>query len=146
MMQGIRTIAAVLVAGIVFFYVDSYLVGFAAAIAFPSWYAEFAASYSRLSFAIWDMVTIVPITVAVSVAVGALLARAIDRRYFVSGLAAVLVAVVFASLIASTDQSWLAAFRNHALPTYSFQIPLYLAIWLSLPLSVQHFGVRGKSA
>ena len=146
MAQGVRTLAAIVLAGIVFFYVDSYLVGFAAAVAYPDWFAKFVASYPRLGFAIWDTVLIVPITVAVSIAIGAVLAKAISRRYFVSGLAAILVAIVVATSTATTDQTWLLTLRNHALPLYIFQAPLFLAIWLALPFSVYYFGNRGKSA
>ncbi len=147
MMQSVRTWLTVFIIGVVFYFVDSYLVGFAASIAFPSWYSGFAARYSQLSLAIWDTVTIVPVTVAVSVAAGAVLAKLLERRFFFSGLAAISVAMLLAIALASPgSDDLLATIRNHALPAGWFQVPVFLALWLSLPLAAHYFGRRTGSA
>ena len=133
--------------GAAFYFVDSFFVGFVAAIAFPAWYADFAAQYSQLGLAIWDTVTIVPITVVVSLAFGAVLAKLVDRRFFLSGLVAVSTAMALAIVIASPgNDGLLATVRNHALPVGWFQIPVFLALWLSLPLAAHYFGNRARSA
>lgn len=49
-MQRIRTPLAIILAGFAFFYVETFLVGFAAALPYPTWYAEFLARHSELGF------------------------------------------------------------------------------------------------
>lgn len=141
-MQRIRAPLAIILAGFAFFYVETFLVGFAAALAYPTWYAEFVARHSELGFALWNLLTVVPVVVVSALLVGAALGRFVERYFFVSGLAAVIVAIAYATIQAVPDLGLLTALRNHLLPVYWFLAPSYLAIWLALPLATMFFGAK----
>jgi hypothetical protein len=143
-MRTLQASLAIILAGLAFFYVDTFLVGFAAALSFPTWYAEFVAKNSGLGFVIWDLVTVVPVTVVSAILVGIVLGRVLVSSYFLSGLAAMAVAIAFATVTAETDLPMLATLRNTIFPVYWFQAPSYLALWLSLPLATQFFGNRSN--
>ena len=139
-MQLARTLLAIILAGFAFFYFETFLVGYSAAISYPTWYAEFVAKHSRLGFALWDLFTVVPIVLLSAILVGAVLGRLIDRNFFIAGLSAVIVAVVYAIVLSAPDLGVTAAIRNHLLPVFWFNLPSYLAIWLALPLATMYFG------
>ena len=145
-MRILRVSLVIIVAGPAFFYVDTLLVGYAAALSFPDWYAGFVAEHPRLGLAIWDLVTVVPVTVVSAILVGMVLGRVLERSYFLSGLAAMAVAIAFAIVTAETDLPMLTTLRNTIFPVYWFQTPSYLALWLSLPLTTQFFGIRSNPA
>jgi hypothetical protein len=143
-MQRLRALLAIISAGLGFFYIETFLVGFSAAIAYPTWYAEFVARHSELGFALWDLFTVVPIVVVSALLVGAVLGRIVNRHFFVSGLAAVIVAIAYATAVVAPDLGLLVALRNHVFPVYWFSAPSYLAMWLALPLATMFFGARAK--
>lgn len=74
------------------------------------------ARHSELGFALWDLVTVVPVVVVSALLVGAVLARFVNGYYFLSGLAAVMVAIAFAIALAAPYQGLLVAVRNHISP------------------------------
>ena len=139
-MQIARTLLAIILAGFAFFYFETLLVGYSAAIAYPTWYAEFVAKHSGLGFALWDLFTVVPIVLLSAIVVGAVLGRLIDRNFFVAGLSAVIVAVVYAIVLSAPDFGVATAIRNYLLPVFWFSLPSYLAIWLALPFATMYFG------
>lgn len=141
-MQRARTPLAIILAGLAFFYVETFLVGYSAAIPYPTWYAAFVAKHSELGFALWDLFTGVPVVVASSLLVGAVLGRVIDSNFFISGLAAVAVAIAYATAQVAPDLGLLNALRSHLFPVYWFLAPSYLAIWLALPLATMFFGAK----
>ena len=143
-MQVVRTLLAIILAGFSFFYIETFLVGYSAALAYPTWYAEFAARHSELGFAIWDLLTVVPVVIVTALLVGAVLGRIIDRYFFISGFAAVAVAIAYATAQVAPELGWLNALRNHLFPVYWFLAPSYLAIWLALPLATVFFGTKAK--
>ena len=143
-MQNARTLLAIVMAGLAFFYIETFLVGYSAAIAYPTWYAEFVAKHSVLGFALWDLFTVVPIVLLSAAVVGAVLGQVIDRNYFVAGLAAVGVAIAYAIVLIAPDLGIATAVQSHLIPVYWFSLPSYLAIWLALPLATMYFG--NKSA
>ena len=145
-MRTLRASLAIIVAGLAFFYVDAFLVGYAAALSFPDWYAGFVAEQPRFGLAIWDLVTLVPATVVSAILVGMVLGRVLARSFFLSGLAAMTVAIAFAVVTAETDLPMLTTLWNRLFPVYWFQTPSYLALWLSLPLTTQFFGIRSNPA
>ena len=143
-MKTSRVLAAIFFAGVAFFYIDTFLVGFAAAVAAPNWVADLMAKYPRLGLALWDVVTVVPATIISSLMVGLVLAKLIDRFYFVAGLFAVVIALLLVTLTVPTDQGPLVELRNNALPHFWFQAPMALTVWLSLPLATLFFGHRER--
>jgi len=143
-MHRVRTPLAIILAGIGFFYIETFLVGFSAAIAYPTWFAEFVAKHSELGFALWDLATVVPVVIVSALLAGVVLARFVDSHYFLSGLAAIMVAVAFAIVLAIPQLGFPIAVRNHVFPVYWFLMPSYLAIWLALPLATKFFGARVK--
>lgn len=143
-MQRARTPLAIILAGLAFFYFETFLVGFSAALAYPTWYAEFAAKHSELGFALWDLFTVVPVVIVSALIVGAVLGRVINRNFFVSGLAAVILAIAYATAQVAPDLGLVTALRIHLFPVYWFLAPSYLAIWLALPLATMFFGAKTR--
>lgn len=141
-MQNARTLLAIVLAGFAFFYIETFLVGYSAAIAYPTWYAEFVAKHSELGFALWDLFTVVPIVLLSAIIVGAVLGRIIDRNYFVAGLASVVVAIAYAIVSIAPDLGFATAIQNHLTPVYWFSLPSYVAIWLALPFATMYFGKK----
>ena len=141
-MQRIRTPLAIILAGFAFFYIETFLVGFSAALAYPTWYAEFVARHSELGFALWDLLTVVPVVIVSALLVGAVLGRFVERYFFISGLASVIVAITYATIQIAPDLGLITALRNHLFPVYWFLAPSYLAIWLALPLATMFFGAK----
>jgi len=143
-MQRIRTPLAIMLAGFAFFYIETFLVGFSAALAFPTWYAEFVARHSELGFALWDLLTVVPVVVVSALLVGAVLGRFVERYFFVAGLASVIVAIAYATIQAIPDLGLFTTLRNHLFPVYWFLAPSYVAVWLALPLATMFFGAKAE--
>ena len=141
-MRNLRTLLAIIFAGFAFFYVETFLVGYSAAIEYPAWYAELVAEHLGLGFALWDLFTVVPIVLLSAVFVGAALGRVVHRNYFVAGFAAVVVAIAYAIFIAVPDLGLATAIRNHLTPVYWYSVPSYLAIWLALPFATRYFGKK----
>lgn len=136
------TLLAIVLAGLAFFYIETFLVAYSAAIAYPTWYAVFAAKHPALGLALWDLFTVVPVVLLPAIIVGAVLARTVERNYFIAGLGAVVVAITYAIVLIAPDLGFATALQNHLLPVYWFSLPSYLAIWLALPFATMYFGKK----
>ena len=138
--QSARNVLAIALAGYAFFYIETFLVGYSAAIAYPAWYAEFVARHPTLGYMIWDLFTVVPVVLLSAAIVGALLGRIINRNFFIAGLAATVVAVLIAVVSTASDLGYVTAIRNHLIPAHWSNLPSHLAVWLALAFATMYFG------
>ena len=131
----------VIVAGILYYYVFSNLVGIGAAIAAPDWFVPFMQEHQVLGLNLMTLATTVPL-VAVGAAIMAYgLATIFDGKYFVYGLLIVGVMIVFATLVTDYGLGFWRGLRMSALP-HPTAIPMFFAVWLFLPLAMLFFGRR----
>jgi hypothetical protein len=137
-----RNAAVVIVAGIIYFYLYSKLVGIGAAIAAPRWFVPFMQEHQVLGLILMSLATTVPAAAISAALMGYGLARLLDGKYFLLGLLTVCVMVVFSSLIVDYGLGFWGGLRMNALPPYSFALPMFFALWLFLPLATMFFGRR----
>lgn len=139
---GIRNISVIVAVGIGFFYLYSYLVGYAAAIAAPDWFVPFMRESPMIGLALFSLVTTVPaIAIAASVA-GFVLSKLVATRYFVFGMLAVFVTMLVATLTVDYGRGFFGDLRINAFPSQGYDLPMFLAIWFFLPLATLFFGRR----
>ena len=137
-----RDIAIVAAVGIGFYYIQSYLVGYAAAIAAPDWFVPFMRENQVLGLAILSLMTTVPATAIAACVAGFVLSKLVTTRHFVFGLIAVFVAILAATLAVDYGHGFFGNLRMNALPSHVYDLPVFLAVWFFLPLAAVLFGRR----
>ncbi|MEL6171909.1 MAG: hypothetical protein AAFR02_07830 [Pseudomonadota bacterium] len=136
-----RDAAVVTVAGILYYYIYSNLVGMGAAIVAPEWFAPFIREHRILGLNVFSLATTVPAAAIGATIMGLGLARILKRQYFFFGLLTVCVMVVFSTLVVDYGRGFWGGLRMNALPHY-LAIPMFFAQWLFLPLATMFFGHR----
>ncbi|MEO1034294.1 MAG: hypothetical protein AAFX44_01925 [Pseudomonadota bacterium] len=134
--------AVIVVAGVVYYFLYTNLVGIGAAIAAPRWFVPFMQEYQVLGLTLMSLMTTVPAAAISAALVGYGLARILDGKYFLFGFLTVCVMVVFSTLIVDYGLGFWGGLRMNVLPPYSFAIPMFFALWLFLPLATMFFGRR----
>ncbi|MEO0852948.1 MAG: hypothetical protein AAFY15_05525 [Cyanobacteria bacterium J06648_11] len=144
-----RNAAVVIVAGILYYYIYSNLVGMGAAIAAPEWFIPFMREHRILGLNLFSLATTVPAAAIGATIMGFGLSRILKGQYFFFGLLAVCVMVVFSTLVVDYGRGFWGGLRMTALP-HHLAIPMFFAQWLFLPLATMFFGRRmdhlGKQA
>ena len=135
-----RYIIVIAAVGVGFYYLHSYLVGYAAAIAAPNWFIPFMQENQVLGLAVFSLMTTVPATAIAACVAGYVLSKLVTERQFASGLLAVVVAILWATLTVDYGHGFLGNLRINALPTQGFDLPMFVAIWFFLPLAALLFG------
>ena len=138
----VRDIAVIVAVGIGFYYLHSYLVGYAAAIAAPDWFVPFMRENQIIGLAILSLMTTVPATAIAASVAGFALSKLVTTRHFVFGLLAVLVAILVATLAVDYGHGFFGNLRINAFPSHGYDLPIFLAIWFFLPLAALLFGRR----
>ena len=141
----VRDVSVIAAVGIGFYYLHSYLVGYAAAIAAPDWFVPFMRENPVIGLALFSLVTTVPATAIAASAAGFALSRLVATRHFVFGLLAVLVAILVATLAVDYGHGFFGNLRINAFPSQGYDLPMFLAIWFFLPLAALLFGRRTKT-
>lgn len=137
-----REVAVVILGGLAFYYLYSNLVGFAAAIAVPDWFVPFMRENQSIGLILFALVTTVPAAAVGAGLAGFVLSRFVDARYFVTGLLVVGVAVLAATVSVDHGFGFLDALRRTALPSDWIDVPMIIALWFFLPLTMLFFGGR----
>ena len=137
-----RDVAVIVLGGIAFYYLHVNLVGIAAAIAAPDWFVPFMHQNQTIGLILFALVTTVPATALAAGIIGFVLSRIVDARYFVIGLLAVCAAVLFGAFTVDYGFGFLGDLRRTVLPSHWIDVPMILALWLFLPLTMLFFGSR----
>ena len=135
-----RDIAVVAAVGVGFYFIHSYLVGFAAAIAAPDWFVPFMRENQIIGLAIFSLMTTVPAAAIAASIAGFTLSKLVTTRHFVFGLFAVLVAIFVATLANDFGHGFFGNLRINALPSHGYDLPMFVAIWFFLPFAALLFG------
>lgn len=134
--------AVIAVAGIVYYFLYTNLVGIAAAIAAPRWFVSFMQEHQVLGLILMSLVTTVPAAAISAAIVGYALARFLSGRYLLFGFLAVCVMVLLMTVMADYGHGFWGDFHMNLFPRYIFAVPMFLALWLFLPLATYYFGRR----
>lgn len=138
----VRDIAVVAVIGVGFYFLHSYLVGYAAAIAAPDWFVPFMRENQILGLAIFSLMTTVPATAIAAGVAGFTLSRLVPAPHFLLGLLAVFIAVLVATLAVDYGHGFFGNILITAFPSHGYDLPMFLAFWLFLPSAALLFGRR----
>lgn len=137
-----KRIAVIAVAGVVYYFLYTNLVGIAAAIAAPRWFVPFMQEHQVLGLTLMSLVTTVPAAAISAAVVGYALARFLTGRYFLYGFLAVCVMVLLMTLMADYGHGFWGDLHKSFFPPYVFAVPMFVALWLFLPLAAVYFGRR----
>ena len=132
--------ALVIVAGVIYYFLFTRLVGFAAAIAAPSWFVPFLREHPSMGLLLMSLVTHLPAVALGAAIVGYVIARLLPDRHFFFGVLTVCVTVLFSALVAADGIGFWVQLRDSVIPRYLFFVPTTLALWIFLPLAAHVFG------
>jgi hypothetical protein len=140
-----RNFVAGTVCGIAFFFALVYSVRVVSAVTYPDWVLSIAAENSNLAFALWSLVTSVPLVVMISLILGFALSRSIRSHYFAVACLAVAVTLMLGVIGSSGDLGFVPAIRHTLLPTRWLDLPLHVAIYIALPIASLLIGRRSNA-
>lgn len=141
-----RSIVVGIAFGVTLYYLLSNVLGFAAALAFPSWYVPFALENKIASLVIWSLVTSVPLIVIVSVALGWALSRLVTGHFVAVGLIAVFFSMFVSFAGSASDLGIVLSLWVAFIPNHWIGVPTYVAMYCSLPAAAWYLGRRGNAA
>ena len=132
--------AVVIVAGVIYYFLFTQLVGLGAAIAAPSWFVPFLREHQSVGLLFMSLVTHLPAIALGAAMVGYAMARLLPDRHFFFGVLTVCVMVLFSAIVAPDGIGFWVQLRDSVIPRYLFSVPTILALWLFLPLAAHLFG------
>jgi hypothetical protein len=135
----------IVVIGFVYYVLYTNVVGFAAAIAFPDWYVPFAQENKALSLILFSMVTTVPAAASAAVLAGFSIVKLVSNHQIWWGVAIVIARTLRSALALSDQGGFLASLSTFVLPTSVIDVPMTIAWWTFLPLSIALFVWRSKA-
>ena len=138
-------VIAVLI-GVGFFVAHYFLIGLAAAIAFPDWYRAFAEEYPALSLALFSLVTLVPAIAMASIISAYFLVKFVSSQHFVYGIVSLIVATLLTAALSGPYLSYFEALSVSVIPSHVVDVPRYLAYWCTLPLVASYFRRKTMAA
>ena len=149
-MQRIRNhwfdqLAVVLAAGVVYYFVVTRLLGYAAAIAAPSWLFPFMEQHPSAGLLIMSLLTHIPAIAVAAAIFGYGLARLLPSRHFLFGVVTVCVMGLLAAVVAIGGLGFWVQLRESVIPRYVFAVPTLIALWLFLPIAAQWFARSRRS-
>ena len=144
-MNATRNVIVGTICGIAFFYAIVYSVGVISAIAYPEWVMSIAAKNSNLAFAMWRLVTSVPLVILISFVLGAALSRILESHYFAVGCLSVAITLFLGIVGMSEDLGVARAIRYTFLPVRCLDVPMHLAVYIYLPIAASLMGRRSNA-
>ncbi len=136
-----RDFLLIAIIGTAYYFLYTNLVGIAAAVAFPEWYVPFAQENKALSLILFAMITTVPAAALAAVLAGFSIVKLTSDHRIWWGLAVVICNTLFSTLTLDLD----GGFFNSLLPSSVIDIPMLIAWWTFLPLSVALFVRRSRA-
>ncbi len=131
--------------GTAYYFLYTNLVGIAAAVAMPEWFVPFAQENKALSLILFAMVTTVPAAAFAAVIAGFSIVKLISDHRVWWGISVVICISLYSAVATDLDGGFLNYMRLMLLPSSVIQIPMAIAWWTFLPLSVALFVWRAKS-
>ena len=131
--------------GVAYYFVYTNVVGIAAAIAFPEWYVPFARENKALSLVLFSLVTTVPAAALAAVLAGFSIAKLVSDHRIWWGVAIVIGITLHSVLTMNVHGGFLASLTSFVLPSSVIDVPMIVAWWTFLPLSIALFVWRSKA-
>ena len=131
--------------GFAYYFLYTNVVGIAAAIAFPEWYVPFAQENKALSLVLFSMATTVPAAALAAVLAGFSIARLVSKRRIWWGVAIVIGTTLYSVLTLNAHGGFIASLSTLVLPSSVIDVPMFIAWWTFLPLSIALFVWRSKA-
>ena len=140
----LKSTAVIVVAGVAYYFLYTNLVGIGAAIAAPQWFVPFMQEHQVLGLILMSLVTTVPAAAISAALMGYAIARFLTGKYFLCGFLTVCVMVVLMTLMADYGHGFWGDLHENLIPRYFFAVPMFVALWLFLPLATVYFGRRNE--
>jgi hypothetical protein len=131
--------------GVAYYFVYTNAVGIAAAIAFPEWYVPFAQGNKVLSLVLFSLVTTVPAAALAALLAGFSIAKLVSGHRIRWGVAIVIGVTLYSILTLNVHGGFVALLTTFVLPSSVIDVPMIIAWWAFLPLSVALFDWRSKA-
>ena len=128
--------------GVAYYCTYTSLVGIAAAIAFPDWYVAFAKDNKAIALLLFRLVTILPAAALASALAGFAISRTVNSDHVTWAVLIVVGATAFAAGQLHLNRSFVDSLWVMVLPSSMIDVPLIIAWWVFLPLSVAVFSRR----
>ena len=149
-MQRIRNhwfdqLAVVLAAGVVYYFVVTRLLGYAAAIAAPSWLFPFMEQHPSAGLLIMSLLTHIPAIAVAAAIFGYGLARLLPSRHFLFGVVTVCVMVLLAAVVAIGGLGFCVLLLVCVFWLFVFEVLTLLALWVFLAIAAQWFARSRRS-
>lgn len=130
--------------GVAYYFVYTNVVGIAAAIAFPEWYVPFAQENKALSLVLFSMVTTVPAAALAAVLAGFSIAKLVSGHRIWWGVAIVIGITLYSVLTLNLNGGFFESLTVFILPSSVIDVPMIIAWWTFLPLSIALFIWRSQ--
>jgi hypothetical protein len=140
--KDIGLIAAI---GIAYYFLYTNVVGIAAAIAFPEWYVPFAQENKALALVLFSMVTTVPAAAMAAVLAGYSIAKLVSDHRVWWGVVIVVGITLYSVLTLKLNGGFLTSLTSFVVPSSVIDVPMLIAWWTFLPLSIALFVWRSKA-
>ena len=140
--KDIILIAAI---GTAYYFLYMNMVGIAAAIAFPDWYVSFAQENKALSLVLFSMVTTVPAAALAAVLAGFSIAKLVSDHRIWWGVVIVIAVTIYSVLTLNLNGGFVTSLTTFILPSSLIDIPMLIAWWTFLPLSIALFVWRSRT-
>lgn len=137
-----KDLALTTVIGAAYYFLYINLVGIAAAIAFPEEYARFAREHMTLSLIIFYMVTTVPAAALAAILAGYSVVRLVSNHRIWWAVAIVVGATLYSAYQFGMNGRFVPSLTAFVLPSSVVDVPMVIAWWMFLPLSVALFAWR----
>ena len=135
----------VLAAGVVYYFLFTRLLGYAAAIAAPSWLLPLMEQNPSTGLLVMSLLTHIPAIAIAAAIVGYALARLLPRQHFFLGVLTVCTMVLFSAVAATGGLGFWVQLRESVIPRYLFAVPTLIALWSFLPVAAHLFARSRRS-
>ena len=140
-----RDFLAIAIIGTAYYFLHTNLVGIAAAVAFPDWFVPFAQENKVLSLILFAMITTVPAAALAAVLAGLSIVKLTSDHRIWWGIAIVICITLFSAQRLDLNGSFFNSLTALMLPSSVIDIPMLIAWWTFLPLSVALFVWRSRA-
>ncbi len=141
-----RDFLVIAIIGTAYYFLYTNLVGIAAAVAFPEWYVPFAQENKALSLILFAMITTVPAAALAAVLAGFSIVKLTSDHRIWWGIAIVICITLFSALSLNLNGSFFNSLTVLMVPSSLIDIPMLIAWWAFLPLSVALFVWRSRAS
>lgn len=131
--------------GVAYYFLYTNVVGVAAAIAFPDWYVPFAQENKALSLVLFSLITKVPAAAFAAALAGYPIAKLVSDHRVWWGIVIVVGITLYSVLTLNVNGGFLASLTTIVLPSSVIDVPMLIAWWTFLPLSIALFVWRSES-